>query len=230
MTKQIIALGGGGFSQSPDNLTLDRYILQQTGVTRPRVAFVPTASGDSERYMLNFFRAFSTLECVPSTLHLFPMPPTRDLRTFVAQQDVIYVGGGSTRNLLVLWREWGLDQLFREAYERGTVLCGISAGMNCWFESCVTDSWSIDLDPLPCLGFLPGSACPHFDAEPKRRPRYRQMIERGELAAGYAADEGAALHFIDGTLHRVVSERPGARAYLCEMTSEGYRETEVRAE
>ena len=224
---QIITLGGGGFSMEPDNLALDRYILAQSGKPRPRVCFVPTASGDSERYMLNFFRAFSTLDCVPSTLHLFPMPPVRDLEAFVLAQDVVYVGGGSTRNLIALWREWKLDIIFRNAYEAGVLLCGISAGMNCWYEQCITDSWSPALDPMDCLGFLPGSACPHYDGEPLRKPRYRQLIEEGALKAGYAADDGAALHWIDGSLHTTVASRPGARAYACGMQNGAFVSLEL---
>jgi peptidase E len=158
------------------------------------------------------------------------MPPTRDLEAFVMEQDVIYVGGGSTRNLMVLWREWGLDKIFRKAYHAGKILGGVSAGMNCWFEQCVTDSISVNLDPLDCLGFLPGSCCPHYDGEPHRRPRYREMIEAGQLRAGYAADDGAALHFIDDGLHKVVASRPNARAYRCGLRKGAFAETPLDAE
>ena len=227
--RQIITLGGGGFSMEPNNLALDKYILARSGKPRPNVCFVPTASGDSERYMLNFYRAFSTLNCNPRTLHLFPMPPTRNLEEFVLAQDVIYVGGGSVRNLVALWREWKLDIIFRKALDSGILLCGISAGMNCWFEQCITDSISPELDPFDCLGFLPGSACPHYDGEPLRKPRYRELIEQGALKSGFAADDNCAIHWVDEKLYDIVASSPGAHAYECGMHDGVYKSTQLSA-
>src|SRR5579884_3625897 len=116
--KHIIAMGGGGFSMEPDNLLLDRYVIQQTGKMRPRVCFVPTASGDSVNYIEKFYAAFRVLDCEPSYLSVFN-GPAGDWRDFLLSKDVIYVGGGNTRNLLVLWREWGVDKIIREAWESG---------------------------------------------------------------------------------------------------------------
>jgi peptidase E len=148
------------------------------------------------------------MACAPTQLSLFK-PPTADLRAFVQEQDIFYVGGGSTRNLLVLWREWGLDTMLREAWEKGAVLAGISAGSLCWFESGVSDSVVPgDFALLHCLGFLPGSNCPHYDGEPERRPVYHRLLAAGLLADGYAADDGVALHFVGDRLERVVSSRP----------------------
>ncbi|MBX5475742.1 MAG: peptidase E [Clostridia bacterium] len=213
--RQIIAMGGGGFSMEPDNPLLDRYILQQSGKRTPKVCFVPTASGDAEGYIQRFYAAFRQLDCEPSHLSLFK-PPTDDLESFVLEKDVVYVGGGNTKNLLALWREWGLDRIMRRAWEEGVVLAGISAGSLCWFEEGVTDSFGTRLDRIACLGLLSGSNCPHYDGEPERRPAYHRMLEEGRIGPGYAADDGVALHFVDRELREVVSSRPEARAYRLE--------------
>ena len=132
-------MGGGGFSMEPENLLLDEFVLTQARTSRPRVCFVPTASGDSDGYVARFYLAFSTLDCWPADLQLFKRS-IRDLESFVLMQDVIYVGGGNTANLLAVWRAHGLDRILRRAWQEGVVLCGLSAGMNCWFNESVTDS------------------------------------------------------------------------------------------
>lgn len=215
MMKQIIAMGGGGFSMEPANLSLDQYILNQSKREQPRICFLPTASGDSQNYIQRFYHAFQTLDCVPSHLSLFK-PPSSDLASFVMEMDVIYVGGGNTRNLLVLWKEWGLDHILREAWKNGVVVAGISAGAICWFEEGVTDSAG-PLTSLKSLGFLQGSFCPHYDGEKDRRPAYHQLISNKFLCSGYAADDGAALHFINDQLFQTVSSRSGAKAYRVMM-------------
>jgi dipeptidase E len=210
---QIIAMGGGGFSMEPENLSLDRFVLAATCVDKPKVCFVGTASGDAQSYIDRFYDSFGTLPCIPTHLSLFK-PPIGDLRSFVLGQDAIYVGGGSTRNLMVLWREWRLDAILREAWQRGVVMAGISAGSLCWFAEGVSDSVKTDeLHPIACLGFVPGSNCPHYDGEPGRRPAYHRLILEGSLGAGYAADDGAALHFIGTELAEAVSSRAAAKAY-----------------
>ncbi len=156
--QQIIALGGGGFSDSRDP-GLDEYLLQQARVPRPTVCFVGAASGDADSYLAKFYAAFSRYECRPCHLPLFRRTP--DLSAYVRAQDVIFVGGGNTRSMLAVWREWGLPELLREAYETGTVLAGISAGTICWFEQGVTDSAASEFEALQCLGLISGSCCPH---------------------------------------------------------------------
>lgn len=210
--RQIIALGGGGFSMEPDNLALDEYVIRQSGNAQPKVAFLAQASGESQEYTLHFYQAFSRLGCRASHLTLFACPP-QDARALLLAQDVIYVGGGNTKSLLALWQAWELPSILREAYDRGIVLAGISAGANCWFEQGVTDSASPTIDVLPCLGFLPGSFCPHFDGEAKRRPTFHRLLAEGRIVPGYAADDGAAFHFVDGTLRQVVSSRETAQGY-----------------
>lgn len=177
-------MGGGGFSMEPDNPLLDDFVLSLARRQPARVCFVATASADSAPYIVRFYRAFAG-RCVPSDLTLTdgPLvrqpPRTADLPTFVASQDVFYVGGGNTANLLALWRVHGLDALFREAWLEGAVFAGVSAGMLCWFEGGVTDSFG-GLEVLrDGLGFLKGTACPHYDGEPGRRPAYHRSVAEG---------------------------------------------------
>ncbi len=218
--RRIVARGGGGFSMEPENPRLDRFVLSLARSSAPRVCFVPTASGDSEGYVANFYRAFAELDCTPSDLALFDRA-VDDLEAFVLAQDVIYVGGGNTASLLAIWRAHGLDAILRRAWEEGVVLCGISAGMNCWFEASVTDSFGSQLAPLhDGLGLVPGSACPHYDGEEQRRPVYRQLVASGELSAGWAADDGAALVFAGTELAEAVSSRPEAAGYRVERSGE----------
>lgn len=209
---QIIAMGGGGFSMEPDNLALDQYILTQANTNHPKVCFVPTASADAESYILQFYKAFTQLDCQPSYLSLFKLP-TANLESFILEKDVIYVGGGNTRSLLAVWREWNLDKIFRKAYKSGIVLAGISAGANCWFEQCTTDSVPGKLSVLDCLGLLSGSFCPHYDGEPERQPSFHQFIKEGQILPGFAADNSAAIHFVNGQPLHAISSQPTAKAY-----------------
>ncbi len=195
-----------------DNLALDRYILKQSPKPNPKICYLPTASGDLEADILRFYEAFSTLECRPSYLSLFRLP-TADLEGFILDKDIVYVGGGNTRSMLALWREWGLDGFLRKAYENGVILAGLSAGANCWFEQCSTDSVPGDLRMLPALGFLSGSFCPHYDGEAARRPSYHRMLTQNEILPGLAADDGAAVHFVDEEIAACISSRPNARVY-----------------
>jgi len=210
--RQIIALGGGGFSMEPDNPLLDLYILKQSGKPSPNICFLPTASGDAENYINKFYQFFRRFPCRPSHLSLF-RPPTRDLEGFLLEKDIIYVGGGNTRNLLILWKEWGLVPVLKKAWEEGIVLAGISAGAICWFEEGVTDSFGEELEPIAGLGFLKGSHCPHYDGEPEWRPAYHKLIRTGAISGGLAADDGAASHFVDREVKAIVSSRPKAKAY-----------------
>lgn len=218
MAGHIVAMGGGGFSMEPDNPLLDDFILSLVRRKPARVCFVPTASADSAAYIARFYRAFAN-RCTATDLTLFdppalPRQPARsdDLAAFIGRQDVFYVGGGNTAHLLAMWRTHGVEKLLRRAWRRGAVLAGISAGMICWFEDGLTDSFG-DLHALgDGLGFIRGSACPHHDGEPERREAFRRIIRRG-APAGYAVEDGVALHFAGARLREVVSSRPDARAY-----------------
>ncbi len=210
--RRIVALGGGGFSMEPENPLLDDYVLGLTGKGRPRVCFLPTASADSDSYTQRFYKAFKKPRAIPSHLGLFKRDRT-DLRRFLLGQDVIYVGGGNTANMLAIWRVHGIDKILMEAWKAGIVLCGISAGMICWFESSCTDSFGGLAALRDGLGFISGSACPHYDGEKYRRRTFHRLIHEKKLPAGYAADDGAALSFVGSRLAEVVTSRSDARAY-----------------
>ena len=209
--QQIIPIGGGGFYRDSENLALERYILRQTGVAEPRVAFVPTASGEPDHYVSSFYSVFLRLNCRPTVLTLFKRTP--ELRSFLLNQDVIYVGGGNTKSMIAVWRDWGVPELLREAWLSGIILTGVSAGAICWFEQGLTDSYSDGLHPLDCLGFLPGSCCPHYDSEPQRRPSYHRLLAGGEISAGVAIEDWTGIHYKGTQMHRVITSKPGARAY-----------------
>lgn len=223
----IVAMGGGGFSMEPENPLLEDYILSLVASAKPKVCFVPTASGDSDSYIVKFYDAFAG-RAVPSHLSLFRRS-VDDLRTFILDQEIIYVGGGNTANMLAVWRVHGLDDILREAWSRGIILCGLSAGSVCWFEGGVTDSFGKQqLRALPgCLGLLRGSHCPHYDGEIKRRPAYQRLIAQGELGAGIAADDGVALKYSGTHLSEVVSSRSNARAWRVAITNGQVREEEL---
>ncbi len=225
MKTHILAIGGAALPENIDNLLLIDYFLKLTRKKKPRVCFIGAAHGDADAGRLRFYAGFSQFECKPSHLPLFARTP-RDLESFVMEHDAIYVGGGNTRSMLAVWREWSLDVYLRRAWESGIVLGGASAGSICWFEQGVTDSIAGPLTALDGLGFLPGSNCPHYDSEPLRRPTYRKMVAGGKILDGVAADDGAALHYADGKLLRAVSARPRAKAYR--LTRSGKRAMEKK--
>lgn len=224
--RQIIAIGGGGFSMEPENPLLDKYILSQAKNDLPKVCFVPTASGDQTNYIEKFYKAFHTLPCQPSHLSLFN-PTFTNLERYVLEQDIIYVGGGNTRNLLVLWKEWGLDDVLKNDYKKGVILAGLSAGSICWFEEGLIDPLNAPLNKLDCLGVLKGSYCPHYDGENKRKLSYHQLILEGKIKEGYAVDDGVALHFINETLSASVSSIPNAKAYFVKCLNAEITEIEL---
>lgn len=226
--RQIIAMGGGGFSMEPENPALDEYVLEAARAETPAVGFLATASGDSEPYIDLFYQSFSTLPCRPSHLSLFTRTP--DLRTYLLAQDVIYVGGGNTKSLLGVWREWGLPDLLREAWSAGVVLAGVSAGAVCWFEQGLSDAYEGDLRIIQALGLLKGSCCPHYSGDPERRPQYHRRLSAGEVASGLAIDDGAAVHFLGSEIHRVVASRPEATAYRVGVENGAVREEPLAVE
>lgn len=226
--RQILALGGGGFSEEPENPTLDLYVLQQASSPRPRICFIGTATGDSSRYLVNFYAAFNRWSCRPTHLPLFQRTP--DLRTTLLSQDILYVGGGNTRSMLAVWREWGLPEILQEAWEQGIVLAGISAGAICWFEQGITDSQADSLTVLDCLGMLPGSCCPHYDGEANRRPAFHTFLHSKAIKPGYALDNGVLMHFKGKSLHRAVSSRAGAQAYTLQLEAGEVQENPLKTE
>ena len=226
MKRQIIALGGGGFSMEPRNRRLDSYILSQANSSIPKVCFIPTASGDSRDYLRRFYHSFSKYNCVTNDLELFK-PKHADFESFLLEQDVIYVGGGNTRNMLLLWKEWKIDKILRKAYEKGILLTGLSAGAICWFEQGITDPENGDLYVLNGLGFLAGSSCPHYNGEGRRRPAYKKLILNGSAKSGYAIDDGVGLHFINGKLHKAISSRKTAKAFYVQNKNGVFQEDKL---
>lgn len=230
MARQIVVSGGAGYWCGPEGSKLDEYALSLTGVARPRICAVLTASGDAEIYVRGFHEQYEG-RCEVSHLPLF-MPPFEDPAELLARQDIIYVGGGSTANMLAVWRVHGIDRLLTDALDRGTILYGSSAGGICWFESGLSDSLSFNgtLRPLTNgIGVLAGSHSPHFDL-PGRAAVYADMVADGRLADGIGIDDFAAVHYVDGEVHHVVAALPDATAHLVASDGgSGARVTPLRA-
>jgi dipeptidase E len=208
----VLAMGGGGFTMEPGNPALDDLVLELCGVREPKVLFLPTAGGDQAEQIAAFQATFGDRECQATHLSLFRLHGShRPLRDVVLEQDAIYVGGGSMRNMLAIWRAHGLDELLREAHARGTVLAGLSAGAMCWFEGGVTMSGGPP-EPIAGLGLLPGSLSVHADGEPERLPVFLEAVRTGALPGGWACDDGVGLVVRDGEVERVVTSRPGTWA------------------
>ncbi len=210
--RTIFAMGGGGFTMEPANPLLDDYVLSLPDSREPRILFLPTASGDTTPHINAFKERFSGRTCVSEHLSLFRLHETRrPLREMVMEQDILYVGGGSMRNLLAIWRAHELDTMLIEAWERGAVLAGLSAGAMCWFHSGLSCS-SGPPEPIEGLGLLAGSLTVHADGEPERLPIWLARVREGTMPGGWALDDGVGLLFRGHTLDRVVSSRPGAEA------------------
>jgi dipeptidase E len=229
---QIIALGGGGFSMERDGAMLDDYILSQLCVPRPRVCFLPTASGDADHYVVRFYRRFSP-GCEASHVSLFRRDQgtggvEENLESHLLSQDLIYVGGGNLLSMLGAWRAHGLDRVLKKAWRRGILLCGPSAGSLCWFDEALSAFHGAPR-PVRGLGLLPYSNCVHYDAEPARRSEYHQFVASG-MRGGFAAEDGVALHFGGTQLTSAVSSRPDGRAFHVQSDAGRVRESalEVR--
>jgi dipeptidase E len=194
----------------PDDTLLEYALGLAPG---SRVLYVPTATMEDPARTVSWHERLHG-RAQMTHLHFFPWPP-RDLRELALDHDIILVAGGNTANALAIWRTHGFDEILREAWHQGILLTGWSAGMICWFEHGVTDSFGPGLAPMECLGFLAGSACPHYDGEERRRPVYTQLVAGG-LAAGVAADDDVALHYVGTELREVVASRRGATAYRVE--------------
>jgi peptidase E/ketosteroid isomerase-like protein len=226
---QIIALGGGGFSEPGDNLMLDEYILFQTHKAKPKILFLPTAGGDHEDYIEKFYRAYKKLNCKPTHLSLSKKPIAfKKLEKIVLSQDAIFVGGGSPRFLMQIWRKFGLDKIIKKAWQKGIVLSGMSAGAICWYEDGFKNPKDDIWRRIACLGFLEGSFCPHYDKRGELRTAYRKMISSGELDSGYGVQDGVALHYIGTELKHVISSNQGAKAFYVRKSGFRVIEKEIR--
>ena len=192
INKNIVAIGGGGFGRSIGQLKIEKYITSLVKKDRPKICFLATASGDNDSYKLNFYRAFSKLNCITSHIDFFSR--TENLEKKVLSQDIIYVGGGNTKSMLGVWKEWNLNSILKFAYEKGIVMSGVSAGAICWFEQGITDSFSNKLDIINCLGLVKGTACPHYDEEKEREPFVKEIIKINRINSCICIEGNCALH------------------------------------
>jgi peptidase E len=225
--QRIVAFGGASLEPGSTDGPLHQYLLDLTGESRPRVCFIGTASGDRDAYTANFYAWFAR-RAEATHLGLFDRR-VGDIRAFLMDQDIIYVGGGNTANMLAIWRTQGVDAALEAAWKAGVILAGPSAGAVCWFEGGTTDSFGPEVGPLrDGLRFLRGSFCPHYDSESLRRPRFHELIGEGKLPDGYAADDGVGLFFSGTQLAEVVAAMPESRAFRVERHRGGVEETSLK--
>ncbi len=211
-SKNIVAIGGGGFGRSVKDLRIEEYILRLSKKENPNICFIPTATGDNDAYKVNYYDVFTKLECNPTHIDFFKR--TIDLSSHIAEQDIIFVGGGNTKSMLAVWKDWGLNSLLKDAYESGTVMSGVSAGAICWFEKGITDSWAHDLAVMDCLGFVNGVCCPHYDEEPARRPFVKKILEDNLIDHCIAVEGNCALHLKDGNPFKAINFGSNKNSYL----------------
>ena len=221
-SRNIIAIGGGGFGANPGQGIIENYILKQTKKKNPRICFIPTATGDNEAYKVNFYSTFTNLNCYPSHLDFFKRTP--DLNELILNQDAIFVGGGNTKSMLAVWKEWGLDKILKKAYLNGTVMSGVSAGAICWFQNGITDSWASNLKMMPCLNFVKGTCCPHYDEEPERKPAVKKLLLTNKIKNVYAVDGGAALHIKNEKIFKSLIFKKNKSGYLVDIKKESINE------
>ena len=193
--KQIIAIGGGGFGREIKDLKIEKYIVDQCANKNPSICFIPTATGDDTTYIENFYKTFDSLGCKTSHIDFFKR--TIKLKEHIDDQDIIFVGGGNTKSMLAVWKDWGLDNILKNAYENGTIMSGVSAGAICWFEKGITDSWKDHQSILPCLSFVKGVCCPHYDEEPERIPYVKEILQEKKINKCIAIEGFCALHLIN---------------------------------
>ncbi len=203
MKKNIIAIGGGGFGRNNSSHLIEKYILKLTEKDCPKVCFLPTATGDDDSYIVRFYSTFTDLNCIPTHIDFFKR--TIDIHNHIMKQDVVFVGGGNTKSMLAIWNDWGMSKLLNDAYNEGVVMSGVSAGAICWFTNGITDSWQNDLRILPCLDFINGTCCPHYDEEPSRIPYVKKILHTKKITNCISIQGGAAIHFIDGKPFKNVS-------------------------
>ncbi len=196
MKKHVVAIGGGGFGRNRSSNLIEKYILSLSNNDFPRICFLPTATGDNDSYIVRFYSVFTSLNCHPSHIEFFNR--TIDIRKQIMNQDIVFVGGGNTKSMLAIWDSWGMSSVLKEAYNNGIIMSGVSAGAICWFTSGITDSWDNELRILPCLDFIRGTCCPHYDEEPARIPFVRKILSENKVDKCISIEGGAAMHYVDG--------------------------------
>ena len=216
MKKHILAIGGGGFGRSYSSNLIEKYLLNLSENETPKVCFLPTATGDNDAYIVRFYSVFTRLNCIPTHIEFFKR--TIDLNDHIMSQDIVFVGGGNTKSMLAVWGDWGMNNILKKAYDNGIIMSGVSAGAICWFTSGVTDSWENELQILPCLDFIKGTCCPHYDEEPSRRPYVGKILKEDNVSHCFSIEGGSALHFIDGKPIKNISFKDKKNSYnvFCE--------------
>ncbi len=223
MKKNIIAIGGGGFGRSNSSNLIEKYILNLSLKNCPKICFLPTATGDDQSYIVRFYSIFTRLNCVPSHIELFKR--TIDIRDHIMKQDVVFVGGGNTKSMLAVWNDWGMSSLLNHAYNKGVIMSGVSAGAICWFTRGITDSWDNELKILPCLDFINGTCCPHYDEEPARIPYVKKILLDDKVSNCIAIEGGSAIHFVDGKPYKNVSFKKNKNTYNVFLQNKNIIET-----
>lgn len=209
--KQILAIGGGGFTEPDPSYKIEKFLLSLSKKEKPKICFLPQASAEANEYIIKFYDAFLRLGANPSWISLFGRVED-SWREKLLSQDIIYVGGGNTKSMIALWNAWGLDHVLKKAYEKGIILSGISAGAICWFEQGITDSvWPLGV--VDGLGLLQGSICPHFDSEVERQVAYKTFVENKRIKPGLALEDETSAYFIDGKLDSIVQSDTNKKAY-----------------
>jgi len=209
--RQIFAMGGGGFSMEPENLAFDVFILSLAQTNRPKVCLLPTASGDHKSYIDLFYSVFDDLNCEPTHLSVFS-PKKLDLESYILEQDIIYVTGGHTRNMMVLWKSWGIDEVLKKAYQQGVVMAGVSAGAVCWFKEGITDSVPGRLSKDTGLGLVDTSWCSHFENRGRKEAFTRHIYDL-KVPKGYGVNNFVGLHFTDEQLSQAYTSRDVSHAH-----------------
>lgn len=225
--KRKILITGGSM-----NSKIVSYIRSLTGKSKPRICFLPTASADDPRIAVYWYRMCAGIEMVPFVQNMFISSYSfkKGWDEILLSMDAIIVGGGNTLNMLAIWKAQGIDSILKEAWDRGILLGGGSAGSLCWFEEGTTDSRPKELTKIECLGFLKGSHSPHYDGEKERRPEYHKLIKTGVLKPGYAVDNHAAIYFEDNKVVRVVATDKKSKAYFVDISGGEIRETPLAVE
>ena len=211
MKKHIVAIGGGGFGRNNTSYLIEKYILNLSGKNIPKICFLPTATGDNDSYIVRFYSIFSRLNCSPSHIEFFKR--TANIKKIIMEQDVVFVGGGNTKSMLAIWNDWGMSDLLNDAYNKGVIMSGVSAGAICWFTRGITDSWEKELKILPCLDFISGTCCPHYDEEPTRIPYVKKILFEEKISNCISIEGGSAMHFIDGKPFKNVSFNTNKNSY-----------------
>ena len=208
--KKIIAIGGGGFTHHSDE-SLDQFVLDQSKKINNKIGFLATASKDDKEKISSFYKRFGNIESELSHFNL-----TLDVDGFsewILEKDIIYIGGGNTVFMLEIWRKYKLEQIFKNAYEKGIILSGVSAGAVCWFDWILSDSVGPGFNPLRGINLISGSCTPH-SSNIKRINQFESDIKDSKLPNGIAIDDGVAVVFIDGKPTEVYSSRKNHKAYF----------------